>query len=100
MQVFPRDVWPELQEDRAKSTLSGLDQPVADGQADAGVAGRIVKVGECARSDVAKNVGIIRLPLVGVVVFADDIGGQSVERLATQLCRDFGMEPHCSFGLI
>ena len=33
-----------------------------------------------AGNDVAADVGVVRLPLAGVVVLADDVGGQRVEQ--------------------
>jgi hypothetical protein len=71
-----RDVGPELIEDGANPSFGGLDQPIGEGLSDPLVAGGVIEIGDCSGDNVAPHVGVVRFPFVGVVVPADDAGGE------------------------
>ena len=79
VQESARNVRPELLKQGAKSALGGHNEAVGKGLADAGVLGRIVEIRDCAGGDVARHIGVVRLPLACVVMLAHHVGHQGIE---------------------
>ncbi len=85
MEKFSGDVGPELVEERPDAALRSYDEPVLEGETNAGLAGLgVVEIGEGARDDVAANVGVIRLEFAGFVALAHEVGGYRVEKPMTR----------------
>jgi hypothetical protein len=80
VEEFSRDVGPELLENTAEGAFAGDDHAIVDGLARACCLRWVIEIGDGAGDDVAANVGVVGLPLSGVVVLADKAGGDGIEK--------------------